>query len=186
MNKSLIMLPLWGMCLNAVAECRMVEQTVSRSEVRIAQRTVPVRNITESAPRQCHVRFRVLVDGQWHDALGSQTWREDQTVQQACGEAAMRAERDVIDRIGRGRVTNQSIMVCDDDERFRTVRRAEIGTVARLDQYRPHPEYPRAFIHNGTQCRWFLESGMQAQDVRTWQGIVCEVQNGLWAVVDRF
>jgi hypothetical protein len=170
----------------AVAECRMVDQTLTRSEVRISQRTAPVRTVTETAPRQCHVRFRILVDGVWHDAHGSQTWQEGQTVQQACGEAALRAERAAVDRIGRSRVTNQSLMVCDDDERFRTVRRAEVGTVARLDQYRPHPEFPRAFIHNGTQCRWFLESGMSGSDVRTWQGIICEVQDGRWAVVDRF
>jgi hypothetical protein len=132
------------------------------------------------------VRFRILVDGNWYDAHGSQTWRDDQTIQQACGEAAARAERDVVDRVGRSRVTNQSLMVCDDDERFRTLRRAEVGSVARLDQYRPHPQYPRAFQHNGTQCRWFLESGMSGSDVRTWQGIICEVQDGRWAVVDRF
>lgn len=170
----------------AVAECRMVDQTLTRSEVRVSQRTAPVRTVTETAPRQCHVRFRLLIDNNWYDAHGSQTWRDDQTVQQACGEAAIRAERDVIDRVGRSRVTNQSLMVCDDDERFRTLRRAEVGTVARLDQYRPHPEFPRAFQHNGTQCRWFLESGMAGSDVRTWQGIICEVQDGRWAVVDRF
>ena len=170
----------------ASAECRMIDQTLTRSEVRISQRTAPVRTVTETHPRQCHVRFRILVEGNWYDAHGSQTWRDDQTVQQACGEAAIRAERETIDRIGRSRVTNQSLMVCDDDNRFRTLRRAEVGTVAHLDQYRPHPEFPRAFQHNGTQCRWFLESGMAGSDVRTWQGIICEVQDGRWAVVDRF
>ena len=170
----------------ASAECRMIDQTLTRSEVRISQRTAPVRTVTETHPRQCHVRFRILVEGNWYDAHGSQTWRDDQTVQQACGEAAIRAEREAIDRIGRSRVTNQSLMVCDDDNRFRTLRRAEVGTVAHLDQYRPHPEFPRAFQHNGTQCRWFLESGMAGSDVRTWQGIICEVQDGRWAVVDRF
>lgn len=172
--------------VSVAAECRMIDQTLTRSEVRVTQRTAPVRTVTETAPRQCHVRFRILVDNNWYDAHGSQTWRDDQTVQQACGEAAMRAERDVIDRIGRSRVTNQSLMVCDDDERFRTLRRAEVGSVARLDQYRPHPEFPRAFQHNGTQCRWFLESGMAGSDVQTLQGIICEVQDGRWAVVDRF
>jgi hypothetical protein len=126
------------------------------------------------------------VDNVWFDAYGSETWRDEQTVQQACAAAAMRAERDAVDRIGRSQVTNQSLMVCDDDDRFRTLRRAEVGTVAQLDQYRPHPEFPRAFQHNGTQCRWFLESGMAGSDVRTWQGIICEVQDGRWAVVDRF
>jgi hypothetical protein len=77
-------------------------------------------------------------------------------------------------------------MICRDQPDLLTLRSTNPGTVAELSQFRPHPEYPKRFWHNGAQCRMFLDSAWTGRDIRTYQGVICQVQDSKWVVVDKF
>ena len=169
-------------------DCRVQDQAVSKITVTINERTTPRRDIisTPSGARQCQVRFRVRVGATWHEAQGQATWSSAQTVEQVCGQAAISAERAVVERIGQTQITQNTTMICDDDNNYRQLRKLPVGSVSRLEQYRLHPHYPGEFAHNGARCRWILDTVFQNQDVRTMQGVICQIQDNNWAVVDRF
>ena len=66
-----------------------------------------------------------------------------------------------------------------------TLQKTAVGTQGRLHQFRPHPDYPREFWHNGTRCRWFLDTEWAQTDVQTRQGIICRLETDQWVVVDK-
>lgn len=186
LKKSLLILLFPAMSL--ANTCRVQDQAVSKVTATINERTAPRRDIVSlpNGTRQCQVRFRVRVGATWYEAQGQSTWTSSQTVEQACGQAAISAERAVIERIGQTQITQNTTMICDDDENFRQLRKLPVGSVARLEQYRLHPHYPGEFAYNGARCRWILDTVYQNQDIRTMQGIICQIQDNHWAVVDRF
>jgi hypothetical protein len=77
-------------------------------------------------------------------------------------------------------------MVCTDRPDIQTKRQTQVGTQGQLHQFRPHPDYTREFWHNGTQCRWFLDTEWRQNDVQTRQGVICKLDNTNWVVVDKF
>jgi hypothetical protein len=174
--------------LLAHAQCRVQDQSVSRSTLSINERTMPRRDIVTlpSNVKQCHVRYRVRVGQDWHDAVGQANWRSDQTVEQACGQAMVNADRLVIENIGRTQIVQNTVMICDDDDRFRQLTSIKSGTVARLEQFRLNPNYPGEFVYNGSRCRWILDTVMHRTDIHTMQGIICQLSGNNWAVVDKF
>jgi len=187
--KSLILLCL----IPAVAwansdQCVLQERTVSQGQVTIEERSGLRREVVTLPTGQlrCQVTFRARIGAAWHTAFGEHDWAGDRSRDEACGVAAKRAEDSVRERVGQTRVTTDRVLVCRDQTDLTTLKEARMGTAAQLHQFRPHPDRPRAFWHQGTQCRWFLDSQFRNQDIYTYQGIICQVQGGTWVVVDKF
>ena len=187
MKHAVFMLGL-GLAVPVGATCVLQDRTVVRSEVIIEERSDIRRDVVPyfEGQRKCSVSFRVRIGPEWHAALGEHVWSGDVPAGQACAVAVSRAEDEVRSRVGRSRSVGEKILICQDDDRLRTLPTTQIGTVADLHQFRPHPDRPRSFHHNGTICRWFLDSTFTGRDVRTYQGIVCQIQDRKWVVVDKF
>jgi hypothetical protein len=100
--------------------------------------------------------------------------------------AVKRAEDSVRDQVAASRVISEKILVCRDDPTLNTLRQANPGTVGDLAQFRPHPGYPNEFWHNGSPCRYFLDSTYVRNDIRTFEGVICKVHDSKWVVVDKF
>jgi hypothetical protein len=83
-------------------------------------------------------------------------------------------------------LASDSVLVCSDRPEHQVIRATQVGTVGRLSQFRPNPDRPSEFYHNGTQCRWFLDTEFRQNIVNTFQGVICHVQNQNWIVVDKF
>lgn len=167
----------------AFAECKMAQDTVAVSTADIAKRQVVAKQVFDTPTgKVCSVDMRFLIGSEWHAAVGEASWSPDITQSQACGTAVSRAEQMVLDRAGKMQLQATQILTCNDDAPH---TQHPIGSVASLTAYRGHPEYPRSFVHNGTECRFFLDSQFTGADVYTYQGIICRV-NGGWAVVDKF
>lgn len=173
----------------ALAEnCVLTDRTVTQGQVSITERS-GIRQELVTLPdqqRRCQVTFRARIGDQWHTAFGHYDWPGDRPAQEACGIAVQRADSAVIERVGRTMATTEKIMICRDSPDLTTVPSARVGITALLHQFRPHPNYPNAFWHNGTQCRWFLDSQFRRQDIYTYQGIICQIQPNRWVVVDKF
>ena len=181
----LAFIPVMGM---AADNCVLQDRTVSRSSVQIEERSAIRRDVVPDFNNQkrCVVDFRVRIGANWHTAFGEYTWPGDRPADQACAIAVSRAEDSVRQRVGRSQTTSEKILVCKDEPKLNTLRSAQIGTVGDLGQFRPHPELTGRFYHNGAQCKWFIDSAFTGRDVRTFQGIICQIQPDQWVVVDKF
>jgi hypothetical protein len=172
-----------GALLAQNSQCVLQEQSLSRTSVKIEERGDIRRTVIQG---KCIVDFRARIGANWHSAHGEYTWTGDKPVEQACGMAVSQAERLVIDRVSHQDVTTERLLICNDDERHRTLNRITPGTVAPISQFRPHPDYPGEFYHNGTRCRWILDTVWNGRDVETRSGVVCLLQDDKWVVVDKF
>lgn len=172
----------------AADNCVLQDRTVSRSAVQIQERSPIRRDVVPYFDNQkrCVVDFRVRIGPNWHTAFGEHTWPGDRPADEACAIAVARAEDSVRERVGKSQTLSEKILVCKDEPKLATLRSAQIGTVGDLGQFRPHPEMTGRFYHNGTQCKWFIDSAFTGRDVRTFQGIICQVQSDQWVVVDKF
>lgn len=168
--------------------CVLRDRTVSRNQVEIQERSAVRRDVVRVNRDQlkCVVDFRVRINGAWHTAHGEYTWGGDRPSSEACAVAADRAESDVRDRVAGQKVTTERTLVCNDRPELQLLRDSLPGAQGNNAQFRPHPNFPDRFYHNGAQCRWFVEPRFHYQDIRTFQGIVCEVAPDQWVVVDRF
>ena len=169
------------------ADCVLQDKTVSQSSAVIAERTQITATVVPDPQigKRCLVTFRARVGATWHTAQGEYAWPGDTPRDSACAIAVKRAEDSVREQVASSRVISEKILVCRDDPTLDTIRQTNPGTVGELSQFRPHPNYPSEFWHNGAQCRWFLDSGFTGSDIRTWQGIICKIQDSKWVVIDK-
>ncbi len=79
-------------------------------------------------------------------------------------------------------IEQQIIETCDDNQKFDV---GKIGFSGKLELFKPHPNYPREFMHNSTTCKWFLDNELKGNSVIGYQGIICNIR-GNWSVVDKF
>jgi hypothetical protein len=172
----------------AHADCVLRDKTVSQSSVVISERTQLSATVVPepTGGKRCLVTFRARIGTNWYTATGEYAWPGDTPRDSACAVAVKRAEESVRDQVFSTRVISEKILICNDDPTLETIRQTNPGTVGELAQFRPHPTYTQEFWHNGTRCRWFLDTGFTGRDVKTWQGIICEIHNSKWVVVDKF
>lgn len=185
MKRALILLLLPA---SVLAECVLQDRTVSRSQVTIAERSQIQSTVVPSptGQRKCMVNFRARIGTEWHTAFGEYEWPGDRPREEACAVALSRADAEVRERVGRSQTASERVLICSDNPDLTTLRQTNPGTVGRLAQFRPHPDRPRLFWHNGAHCRYFLDSTYTGSDIRTWQGIICQLQGDSWVVVDKF
>lgn len=169
-------------------DCVMQDRTVTRSAVTISERSRITPEVVASPDggRRCMVTFRVKIGSDWYTTHGQYDWAGDRPREEACTVAVRRAEDEVRERVGKLQTLNEKTMVCSDRPDLDTLRSTNPGTVAELHQFRPHPDYPNEFWHNGAPCRYFLDSAYVRSDVRTFQGVICKVHNSKWVVVDKW
>ena len=100
--------------------------------------------------------------------------------------AVKNAERETMQRIGQSQTQNESILICKDEPKLSIKSGTKIGTVGQVSQFRPHPELKNRFYHNGSECKWFVDTNFTGRDIRTFQGIICRLDADNWVVVDKF
>ena len=171
----------------AADQCVLQDQTVSRGYTMISERANIRSEVVPSFNgKKCMVNFRARIGAEWHTAFGEYEWPGDRPREEACAVALKRAEDSVRERVGRSQVITEKTLICNDNPDLRTLRQTNPGTMGDLSQFRPHPEYTREFWHNGTQCRFFLDSAYVGTDIRTFQGVICRVHDSKWVVVDKW
>jgi len=170
------------------AECVLQDRTVSKTQVQIAETSNITTNVVPeiSGGRRCLVDLRARVGATWYTGHGEYIWLGDRSRDEACAVAAQRAQDSVRERVGSLQTVSEKILICQDNPDLNNLRSTNPGTIGDLSQFRPHPDFTKEFWHNGTKCRWFLDTAFVARDVRTYQGIICQLQDSKWVVVDKF
>lgn len=167
--------------------CVIQDRTVTRSQARIEERAQITRTVVpDPAGRRCMVTFRGRVGATWYTGFGEYTWNGERPSEDACSIAYSRAEGHVVQQAGAGAAVSDRTLVCKDQDDLTPLRQVNPGTMAKLAQYRPHPDYPREFYHNGARCRWFLDSAFVQSDIKLFQGVICHLRDDRWVVVDKF
>lgn len=171
----------------AHAQCVVTEQTVVSSTVRVQERDRIQRDIVTMADgyRRCQVTVRARVGSGWYRGIGMYDWPGDRPESEACAVALARADENAVSQASVASARSDKVLICN-DRPDNVLQEAQIGTQADLSQFRPHPDYPNRFWHNGAQCRFFLESNWTGRDVRTAPGVICQLSNQKWVVVDKF
>ncbi len=174
----------------AQAVCVYTERTATASEAQIQERSGIVRQILPTPGlagyRRCEVTYQARIGEQWYLASGYHDWPGDKPSAQACAIAQTRADNFARDQAGTSQVATQRSMVCSDREDLNPQRDVALGVHAQLHQFRPHPNFPNEFWHNGTRCRWFTEPSFTGRDIHNYQGVICQVRKTDWVVVDKF
>jgi len=174
--------------IGASAECVLQSNTALQGTARIDERSGFTQELVRLPmnKQRCQVAFRARANGAWHTAIGHHDFGEDQSASQACIMARQQAEAGLAERLANKNVATDAVVTCRDQPSLQTLRDTQIGTVGLLHQFRPHPNYPRQFEHNNVACRWFLDSQFRSNDVHTFQGVICQLQDNKWVVVDKF
>jgi hypothetical protein len=169
-------------------QCVLQDKTVTRTKIEILERDQIQRDVVPEfgGKKRCLVSYRARIGNEWHTAFGEYTWDGVRPNAEACAVALRQADESVKERVGKSAVLSDRVLICKDQDRLNTIQTTNPGTVGDLSQFRPHPKYPNRFMHNGTQCKWFVDTEFTGKDVQTFQGIICQVQNSKWTVVDKF
>ena len=169
-------------------QCVLQDKTVTQGSAVIAERTEVRAEVVSgiSGGKKCMVNFRVRIGTEWHTTFGEYDWAGDRPRAEACAVAVKRAEDAVQQRVSATKIMSEKVLICRDDPDLNTLRSTNPGTVGNLAQFRPHSELTKEFWHNGAPCRFFLESAYVGTDIRTFQGVICKIQNNKWVVVDKF
>ena len=171
-------------------QCVMQSKTARLTQVQIEERSQYQQEIMPDARggQRCMISNRARVGTTWYTGFGEQSLSSSTSASQACAIAQRRADESVLRQAGSASVVaSDQVMICRDDPSLDTLQDLKIGAQAKLAQFRPHPDYTKLFYHNGTQCRWFLDTPTwNGKSLRVGQGIICHVKDDFWIVVDKF
>jgi len=188
MLKRLAILALLPMTVQAA--CVLTDRTSTASDVQIQERSGMRRHVVPTPGlagyRRCEVSFQARIGDRWYMASGYHDWPGDRPPAEACGIAQTRADSHAREQAGPSQVATHRTMVCTDRDDFNPARNVAVGVHAQLHQFRPHPNFPNEFWHNGTRCRWFTEPSFTGQDIHNYQGVICQIRKTEWVVVDKF
>ena len=169
-------------------QCVLQTRTVTQGQIQVEERSQVSTQIVPvpGGDQRCMISMRGRVNATWYTGFGEFVFARTSSPEQACVSARARAEASIVSQAGSRLVATDSTLVCKEDPTLDALRRTDIGTVAKLAQYRPHPDYPNDFRHNGTRCRWFLDPAWTGRELRTGQGVICQLQDDNYVVVDKF
>lgn len=186
-NRSIIALLLCPVLVHA-QECVLQDRTVNSVKITIQERSGIQTHVAPSPTggSRCIVNFKARVGSRWLWASGQYDWDDQRPHSEGCAVAVARAEESLQQQANPSHVVSEKILVCSDDSTLKTIVSTNLGTVGKLHQFRPHPNFQKRFWHNGTQCRWFVDSTFKGGDIYTYQGIICQVGDNEWVVVDKF
>ena len=171
----------------AFGECTLTQSNVTRAVGTINQ----VRNITSDVleyrdgVRQCTVQFEGEMNGTWYHGYGTYRWQNDMPDNVACGNAFEIAKTQLIQSVSENKIEANTELWCDENN-DPALKVLKPGQVLEYGQWTPHPIHTNTFWYQGTSCKWFVETNLSGNDMRQWEGIVCETGDKRWVVVDKF
>jgi hypothetical protein len=136
--------------------------------------------------QKCIVNFRAQVNGTWITAEGERVGPKSMSEQELCAGAIDSGRVQILSRANGANIAVEQNMVCNDQPEIQ-VRSVRRGEMVRESEVRPHPNFPKTFIHRTAICRWFIEPEVHpGRDLLQRQGIICQVNGNEWQVVDKW
>jgi hypothetical protein len=186
--KSFIIATAIGAAGMAQAECYVRSSTLTESRDAI-EKIADAQNTfvrLSSGQMRCTSTFRVLIKGAWHTAEGQAIVSPDTTEAQACARAQNSGKVTILQQVSGKSLTVQEEMICTDQQlpKTRTVR---VGDLIGESEVVPDPAWPNSKrMRDGNVCRRFVEADLSGIDMRRSKGIICQVSETAWKVVDKY
>lgn len=157
--------------------CRMQETSQMTSQRSVGQ----VVNLTrDMSHNQCKVRYQIAVDGK----LQTVEWTQKGLYQEAilCQMAIQNGTNDLLVRLP-GNFQTETLVVCKENSPAKSVAK---GYEGHEQEFGSHP-MKRGYVKIGhaANCRFFQGWAANGYSERA-AGVICENNNNLWTVVDKF
>ena len=163
----------------AVAEdCRVQQASQNVSRQQVSEVIDLVKNKREGI---CQVTFKLSVDGRTH--LVDHTYNGLYQPEILCQMAIEEGRAMLLTQIG-GTFESESITVCKEGGNLK-FRPLKIGDEI-LESEAPQIQGKPYFKYRNTQCRLFRERYNQNGTLRVNHGVICQTDNSLWTVVDKW
>lgn len=173
----------------ANAECYMRSSTLAESDARI-EKIADAQNMfvkLKSGQMRCTSTFRALIKGTWYNAEGQAIVAADVPEAQACARARNNGSVTLLQSVSKKLMTVQEEMVCTEQELPKTRNSVKIGDVVKESEVQPDPVWPDARrLADGNTCRRFVESDLLGVEMRRTKGVICQVSENAWKVVDKY
>jgi len=161
------------------AECTMTQYNRLANEAVLG----PVTDlVTYFSPGQCRVKYNITYNGIQQSI--DKTYQGDGNITTACQKAINLGRDEMTYKFG-GEFKQETALKCSDGDKPEIkplkigahIMEAEAPTVPNGDGY---------FEHNHARCRLFREHYDQNGKFRTAHGVICELDNNDWLVVDKW
>lgn len=169
-------------------ECYVRSAVTNQTRMSITEITdvEPLVAPVSDTQNKCIVHFRALVNGSWITAEGERTGSKTITEAELCRDAIDSGRVQILSRADGGRMNIEQNTVCDDRPAIQ-VRSVQRGEHVRESEVLPHPNFPKPFVYRTATCRWFIEPEVHpGRDLLQRQGIICQLHNAEWQVVDKW
>lgn len=161
----------------AFAECKIDSASLLTSNRKVGEVTDLFKDISK---QKCTVKYRLNVDSEWHTVTWTHSGYEDGEV--LCNIAIENGRKQLLTMLG-GQFESQSITTCREGKpRNRPVK---VGDEVLETELARVPEKKQYFKYNNATCRLFREKYNNGV-LRVSHGVICETDNQLWTVVDKW
>ena len=184
MRKTILIAALGFTASLANAECYLRSNSIGEAQANIERvadiQFSPVK--LANGDTKCTATYSALIKGKWHLAEGTATAKDKD---QACQTAQNFGNAKLLEQISGTKLTvNQEVLCTDQDlPRPRTTKK---GDIVRISEVNINPAWPKPMLLDGAKCVWFLESKFTGSDLSRPQGIMCQVTDTGWQVIDKF
>ena len=171
-------------------ECLLTEKVVSR-DISLVQ---DIRNVHTNLSKwkdgrqTCTATLEGSINGKWGSGTGTFTWDGQSSPEKACLAAVDLAKKNLLESQKDSTINSVSVVTCKEvPAKDRVPLNTKVGQIIdNVSVLRKHPRYPNTFVHNGQNCRWYIEAGWDGKDIDQMNGIVCKYNASKWIVVDKF
>ena len=187
MRRQLMAIAAMTVVATAHAECFVRSAMTAQTSVKITAvadvqpLVVPI----SDTQNKCIVNFRAQVNGQWISAEGENVGPKNISESMLCQGAMNQGRTQILGQADGNLVNVEHNMVCT-DQTLPEVRKVSIGDHIKESEVIPHPNFLQRFGYQSTWCRWFIEPEVTPGDLSNRQGIVCQLHDNDWQVVDKW
>ncbi len=161
----------------AIANCNVSQSSQLVSTRQVGEVTDLVKDIVRG---KCTVKYRINVNDEWHNVTWSHSGFEDGEF--LCNMAVENGRQQLLTMLG-GKFESESIVTCKQGQlRNRPVKIGDEVLEAELGKVDEHPKY---FRYKHATCRMFREK-YNSGVLRISHGVICQADNQLWTVVDKW
>jgi hypothetical protein len=164
--------------LAVAEECTHNQASQLVSKQTVGEITDLVKTIS---PGKCIVKYRIYANNDWHTVTWQHTGNEQEEF--LCNQAIENGRTQLVTMLG-GTFEADAVTVCKEGQ-ARKWRPVKIGDEILENEVARVPEKPKYFKHNDAVCRMFREKYNNGV-LRVNNGIICQTDNKLWTVVDKW
>ncbi len=156
----------------ASAECRIKEASQMIQEVE----TGPVQNLVKvTKGDMCNVNYTILINGIEHKV---------NYTHKNCAEAIERGKNELLVSLA-GKYRTEVVTTCKEGENL-VDRPVRIGEVVMENELLRVERQTGYFKHKNSTCRLFKERYVQNNKLRVNHGVICQINENDWTVVDKW